>query len=1330
MERQFTKDMQVEMHLHTNASLSDGAMSFKKALNVALEKGLKAIAITNHGNTADLVYAYHYLKENHLDINLVFGIETYLINKENLYKIPEKEHNMREHLVLLVKTNEGYQDFCRFISDTERNKDDKGYAVSDVDLLKKHFKGKNGVICQTGCITGPIASEFLYNTKIDREIEKIKKRINRSLSNLGDEYINAYKKVEEVENQIKEIDNEIDRLIPISKKTFKDAKSVIKKETDEKVKAKLQEELDIEMIQKDEAKNKIKELKDYKKEIKKSISVEKKYLTGKKNSIETLNNNKKSLELLENNKRNDDEMYEKAKAKAKILLDIFGKENLYIELMYHGLDEEKIVMPKLVKLAKELKLKTVVTNDVHMAYKEDFKSREYIKNIDAISKKMNYRFLTEADKELYIKTAEEKYEKLCEILEENDVYDALKNTGEMINTITFRGIDSFGKHYPSFKDADETLRRFAREGYVTAYLKDGRTVEIKTKRGGIANRYKDKWDEKYEERFNYEMKIISEMGFSSYFLYIADVICKCKHLYGTPIGPGRGSGAGSIICYLTTITEIDPIKQNLLFERFLNPNRVSMPDIDTDFSKEAREYAINYVTNFYGTKKVAGIMTIAKMGPKDALTYAPKIYAKSIELDQKEFNNIGAEMRAIVGDKKKLSEIENEIMSKFDSNEAALNVFDTAKRLEGTIKSYGQHAAGIISIMDSNVEDFIPLMRAYDNDGNEKMVIQADMISSEADLGFIKFDFLGLKNLNVISACQKIIEKRYGKYVDTYTLSYTDEKVYKDIFSNGNTNFVFQFESDGMKSMLKKLNPSRFADLVLASAVYRPGPMQFIDDIIDCKHTGNKSDIVKRFSVLEDILEETYGFPVFQEQVMKIMTVCAGFSLGHADNVRRFMSKKKVDKLSAERPAFVKGCKETIGASEEDSNWLFDQLMPFAEYGFNKSHAAAYSFISYITAYLKCYYTEEYLCSVMLEQSDKTFQFQNDCKRYGIEILPVSVNSSSVNYSVETKGKVRIGLSAIKGLKTESERIVEDRKNDSFKSLKDFIEKCNIKINSFEACILSGACDEFINNRDIALDFAKDYKKAYETKTSIEKKAFEIENALKTNLSDKEIKNKEKQLKTWKDKLVVINNKLNEMEMPNTFSLSNKEKCAYELKYIGMFIGKSPLDDYDFSDKKYSDLNNVYYGDKVNVVGIVFDYKEITTKTGKNMAFFKIIDKDSIECNCVIFNKTFENMDVKINDNMLVTIKGRIGEDLNEERQLEVFSINLFEKTNELLLIDASDTNLLEKVIIPAIKLYHSKTGLKFAFSNFMGKYRDGSFNVSNNILDIFDEQKVNYLIN
>ncbi len=751
----------------------------------------------------------------------------------------------------------------------------------------------------------------------------------------------------------------------------------------------------------------------------------------------------------------------------------------------------------------------------------------------------------------------------------------------------------------------------------------------------------------------------------------------------------------------------------------MHRNVYKTKDIDTDFSKFARQYAVDYVTKFYGAKAVCGIMTKGKMQARNALTYAPKLLAKERGLDVKAYNEQGAALRKLLGNEINihLSEIEEEVMSTFASDEVALEIFKIAKGLEGKITSYGQHAAGIISIMDGDIQDFIPCMMAADAEGNDKMVIQADMVVAEASLGFIKFDFLGLKNLNVITACQQMVTKNHGVTIDAYNLPLDDEKVYSDIFANKNTNFVFQFESDGMKKMLAELRPTRFEDLVLAVSVYRPGPMDFIPDIIACKNSGEESPIVKRIPILRETLAETYGFPVYQEQVMKIMTLCAGFSMGHADNVRRFMSKKKQDKLAAEEPAFIEGCVKTNGIAAEDAKWLFDQLMPFAKYGFNKSHAAAYSLVSYITAYLKLHYPAEYLCAAMLEQGDKTLQFLSDCKYYGLEVYPVSVNNSSVNYVPEKDG-IRIGLSAIKGLKMDGDKIVANRPEVGYVSLIDFIKKNDdIKISATESCILSGALDDFVRNRETAVAYAKAYSELYEKKNDHLEKIAEAKAA-----------DNEKKIAEWTEKLTGLEDQIKALNPRQTFDLSDEKKRNYEALYLGMYLSGSPLDDFDVESSKYTNCDVITPDSQVFTIGIVNDFKEIKTSKGDLMCFFKLLDKDSNLTEVVVFPKKYKELD-SLADGMVIEIKGNYDykKDSDDEFQILADGIKVMTKSSKELLINTTSLSDLF-TLLEMLKHCSASSGLNVSVKTVSG-LRDVEYNVSEDILKDLDANSYEYIV-
>lgn len=1237
-----------ELHLHTDASLADGAQTVCEAVDAAIECGATAVAITDHGVCANWLDFFNYcngMEVNHKvaerTVKPILGVEAYMV--EDLF--PEglsiSNKKIRQHLVILAKNYKGMQDLSRFVTECNRHLDDKGKPIGSFSILKSTLTSGN-VIVMSACMAGVLATPLRYNEFLESEIKKIEKRIEKSYASLPEDIIAIKKSDEAAQARIGKRMKVINELKPVASKTYTKTKSAIKKMEDKEKAAFLLDQLAIEQMETKLAKEKTKDLRAEIAAIKNEEGYRENHAICMKNKdkFSKIDANRAEIETLRQAMKTEEDMYAEATAIAKQYKDLFG-DDFYAEVQYHGIAAEAKAFPQIVSIAREQGIKLVATNDVHFAKKGGQIKRNYLRVAGNL--KYGWKDYDEGDRELYYKTAEEKAEALRRILDEDAVTEAIANIGEICDKCNL--VLSKEKHYPDFVDADFRLRELVETGYTKAYVKDSDIV-VEIKADGIYGRYNPVTDD-IKKKYNYELDIISSMGFSSYFLFIADVISVCKNARegAMDIGPGRGSGAGSIVCYATNITEIDPLEQNLLFERFLNPHRVSMPDIDTDFSAFAREYAINYVTKKYGFRAVAGIMTKAKMGAKNALTYAPKLYAMEKDLDRMTYSDLGAKIRKIVGDED-LHSMKDTVMAEMMNDPVVEGIYEIAEMIEGYITSYGQHAAGVIAIQKDAVEDFIPLMMAEDSDGNKKLVIQADMVQAEAQLGFIKFDFLGLKNLNIITRTIELIMKHRRNadgtpvVIDPYKITPNDEKVYQHIFAEGNTNFVFQFESDGMKGMLKNLQPKTFGDIVLAVSVYRPGPMDFIPDIIEAKNTGKKSAFVEKVPMLEPILKETYGYPVYQEQVMQIMTTAAGFDMGHADNVRRFMSKKKEDKLAAELPAFVEGCVKN-GIDAETANWLFEQLMPFAKYGFNKSHAAAYSFVSYITAYLKYYFPEEYLCGAMLEQSEKTFQLQSDCKRLGIEILPPDVNISDALFTKEDEGKIRIGLSLIKGFDKEAESVVTTRGNKPFVNLKDFAKRCHMKKNEYEALILAGACDSLVQvvDRKAMCLYVEEYVELLTARTDIIQKLEKYEQAEPTD-------NTKKKKTEYENKLKANKEADDNLHLSNVQETPISVRCEMEFEKLGMFLTGNPLDDYCVTEGLPEE------GELVDIAGIITSFRAFKTKMGADMASFCFTDKDGITINAVIFPRDFEIYSNLLDDNAIVSITGTL--EIDDERGAQI----------------------------------------------------------------------------
>lgn len=638
------------LHAHSDAyysGMGDGSQTLFEYVQVAIEKGATAIALTDHGNCTNLVDFYLYCKGKEADhkqlpegvtIKPILGVEAYITTEGFFQSIPLESINgieIKQHAVILCKDYQGFQAMSRFISECNRNLDDRRRPVGTEEMLQRYFgpgsEGYGHVICSSACMGGILATPFSYNDKLQHQIDKIERRIQSSMSKIPDEFFKASERIKIVEEKIETIKDQIEALTPVSKKSYRVAKSLIKKEKDPAIKEKLEEELSLEMFETDKAKTDIAYYKQEIQTLRESMRPDKEIYNKHKNKLKTISDNQESISLLREHLKSEDQLFESAKAVAERYINIFGKDDFYAEIQYHGDETEAKYFNNIISLANDMGIEIIATNDEHIARPEDVKRRELMRNVNRIGKG-DYQFAEQMDKELYYKTGDELAEYLMQVYPEDVVDKAMKNIDvvcekcnfELPRTKTIKPqkiertegmsneeferlvqeeqerVDTINKevvnnlHYPNYKNADRHLRELATNGATYGVTTEDGTVsfDIVYKRGGIQNRYGDVWDESYQNRMDYELDVISKMGYASYFLFIADVICACKGLDGTHIGPGRGSGAGSIVCYLSGITELDPIKYNLLFERFLNPNRVSMPKM----CRTNRAFNVNAIT--------------------------------------------------------------------------------------------------------------------------------------------------------------------------------------------------------------------------------------------------------------------------------------------------------------------------------------------------------------------------------------------------------------------------------------------------------------------------------------------------------------------------------------------------------------------------------------------------------------------------------------------------------------------------------------------------------------------------------------------------------------
>lgn len=918
-----------------------------------------------------------------------------------------------------------------------------------------------------------------------------------------------------------------------------------------------------------------------------------------------------------------DDDYEAAKEMAVTLEEIMGKGNFFLELQDHGMREQQKVNQETMRIADELEIPMVVTNDVHYIKDEDAEAHEVLLCIQT-GKTMDDpdRMIYEGG-QFYLKSGEEMAELFPYAME------AIANT----NRIAERCNVEFEFHklklpkfdVPDGKSAPDYLTERCYEGLAKRYAQV--TPELK-------------------ERLEYELGIIKQMGFVDYFLIVGDFIHYAKS-QGIPVGPGRGSAAGSIVAYTLEITNIDPIKYQLLFERFLNPERVSMPDIDIDFCYERRQEVIDYVIRKYGAECVSQIITFGTLSAKAVI----RDVGRAINMPYAEVDKIAKmipnELKMTI---KKALDMNSDLNSLYEEDEKVKYLIDTSIKLEGLPRHSSMHAAGVV-IADRPVMEYVPL-----NASDGVLITQYTMTTLE-ELGLLKMDFLGLRTLTVIDNAVKLIEKNHGIKLDINQIDDHDPNVYA-LIASGNTDGIFQLESAGMKNFMKELAPTCLEDIIAGVSLYRPGPMDFIPKYVEGKRDAHR--ISYTHPKLEPILNNTYGCIVYQEQVMQIVRDLAGYSLGRSDLLRRAMGKKKIDVMNKEREIFLHGDGADVpgcvanGIDEKTANQIFDEMVDFAKYAFNKSHAAAYAVVAYQTAYLKTYYKVEFMAALMtsiMENTSKITGYIETCKKMNIEVMPPNINEGYAYFDVKDD-KILFGLAAIKNVgKNVVDRIVFERESSgTFKSLTDFYNRMDSKDTnkrSIENLILAGAFDTLGGKRS---QYFSVYKQIADGISHVRKNNIMGQMDLFALGGEETMDDKD--------------------HLPDMDEFDSKELLAYEKEVLGIYLSGHPLDKVRGELERYVDMTSdrlvmseeenigeheelpVYDGQLVTIGGMVAEKKVIFTKSNKKMAFLTLEDiRGTLEV--IIFPNLFEKYS-RFSEDSVLLIKGRIS--IKEESNVVVLA--------------------------------------------------------------------------
>ena len=900
--------------------------------------------------------------------------------------------------------------------------------------------------------------------------------------------------------------------------------------------------------------------------------------------------------------------FETSKKNAKVFEEIFG-DRFYIEVMRHGMPEEDVINTGLVKVARELNLPIVATNDSHYLDRRDAPAHDVLLCIGTgktVADTSRMKFYSD---QFYVKSADEMYDLWA------DLPEACLNTVEIAKRIDIKipenifHLPQFPVPQPAEKPDGPPLDEVTAEVYLRERCEAGLIERYGAERAAA--------DPVLRERLDYELGVITKMGYSSYFLIVWDFI-KYARDNGIPVGPGRGSAVGSIVSYVLKITDLDPIKFNLFFERFLNPDRISMPDIDTDFCVDRREEVLAYVTEKYGKDRVAQIVTFGTMAARAAVRDAGRALGVPLPDVDKIAKlipsgpaglSIGAALEQIP-----------ELKAIYATRPDMRKLLDTARDIEGLARNAGTHAAGVV-ISAEPIIDYAPLVKF----GEGGINTQYDMEWVEK-IGLLKMDFLGLRNLTVMAAAVEEIRRTTDPAFDLATIPDDDARTF-EMLGRGETVGVFQLESDGMKRVCVELKPSRFDDIIALVALYRPGPMDWIPQFISSKHGRTKSKYLH--PKLEPILAESYGIAIFQEQVMQIARDVAGFSMGEADELRKVMGKKQKEKIPVYKKKFVEGAVATSGMTSQLADEIFAFVEPFAGYGFNKSHAAAYGWIAYQTAYLKANHPLQYLSALMTsvrDKTDKLVEYIDEAKKTGIEVLPPDVNESLVDFAVVGE-RIRFGLAAVKGVGEGAVRsIIAARDRDGrFADLFDLAKRVDSKqVNRrvFEALIKCGALDDLPGNRaqkleavDAAMDIAATATRDAETgQFSLFGDAAEHAPALVPTLR----------------------------LMPPP---SKGEMLQWERETLGIFVSGHPLSEVQehlvrMGATLVKDLRNSDDEDDVTIAGLVVGVRRTMTKSGTQILIAQLEDTSG-SVDVVVFSKLYGDVQGLFEADRILVVKGR-----------------------------------------------------------------------------------------
>ena len=1247
--------MKFELHHHTLFSLNDGNGNGKETAAFCAEHGIEAIALTDHGHVMGHDAFRAAFADAKCPTKLIYGVEAYVPSLVNntIEDDDEDEDSRVAHLVLLAKDAEGLKAINRMVTAGYANMQ-KNKPVITHEVIEKYCgegaQGHGHVIALSACMQGVLSVEYLYNEYLERKAAKMLRKAER-IDVDTELYEQLTAQAGELTDQLDELKERRQALNALKAKKFTARQRQVErlkgtpsyedelKALNEEIEESRQAEIDFPAVKAEES------------AVSKQLTAIKSEIKKMEAKVERINAINVAAEEIRERQLDEGQLYENTVAAAQWYLTVFG-EDFYAELQFHGIAAEAICFPVVANVAEELGIKVVATNDSHVleGSEKNFKTRQILRSL----RFNKWEEELDGDRQLYMKTDDEVRDALLQILPAYIVDEAIANTQLIADQCNVE-FEEKPDHYPKFHDEKgrtslQVLKDLCNEGFLKLKFKDAAEKKL------------------YLDRVRYEVTVIEKLNVVDYLLIVQDFLAYGRLLgkidindprfladpynielikklgegnVGMSIGIGRGSAVGSLVCYLIGITNADPIKYNLLFERFLNPERVTMPDIDSDFAPEIRGLVLNYVKHKYGEEAVCCIATIGTQGVKGAIRNCGRLLGDHKYNNPKELLPLVNDICAAVpqGVNVKFADCAELLMDKFGQNEDAKEILEDAQIVEGTFTTVGMHAAGVIIADNGDVGEYTALMKSKDG----QWVSQCDMNYTESK-GLLKMDFLGLNNLAIITETLRHVQKNYGVDINMEDVDLADAGVYENIFSKGNTDSVFQFESDGMKNMLQNFKPGKIEDIILLVAAYRPGPLQYLPDIIAAKNQGVKPKYI--IPEMDEVLGVTYGKTIYQEQVMAILNKFAGFSLGESDIIRRYMSKKKADKMAAYEPKFIAGLVDH-GATEEDAKDFWNQMMDFSSYAFNKSHACAYAITAYYTAWLKYHYPKEYLAAVAnLTDFDKVSGVVADMRNFKIGVKNPDVNASDVGFSTEGDN-VRYGLSNIKGVASAAYDIVEERANGPYTSFENFTERLKVKKDVLVALISAGALDEI----------ASEYGASYTARRI----------ALLKSVDGVEEEN-----------------------IPKT----RNDVLNAEMKYLGVYLTENPAS--GIKAKQSIHELDAMVGSFVEIAGVVTDLEEKTSKSGSTFAVFKIVDAEYNSVDAVCYEKEY----VRFGDILkkgICKFRGKVGQ-RGDALNLVVNNVYAASPIAKAVVLTPEKANYI-KPYFDTCKKYHDNDGVELLFT-------------------------------